>query len=185
MEKFCEGISRYLLQANQPSDDEIDEVRFGIELILTQTILFLIILSIGIFYHMIIETLVFMIVLVGLRTFVNGYHAKSFYRCMFLTTGLYLATVILANSSNIYLLTLAILVAVKAFFCQNNQSNANERISKILFLGSLVIMLLLYQSNPLLTKIIGFTLFFTSVSMEVEKYGSKKENCIIGEKGIK
>lgn len=65
------------------TEDEIDEVRFGIELILTQMILFFLLLAIGIFRNMVLETIIFIIALVGLRTFVDGYHADSFYRCMF------------------------------------------------------------------------------------------------------
>lgn len=185
MEKICEKISRYLLKENQPNDDEIDEVRFGIELILTQTILFLIILTIGFFSNMIGETLIFMTVLVSLRTFVNGYHADSFYRCIFLTTLFYIMTVMLAKINNIYLLTLAVLFAFKAFYCQSNESKANVRISKIIFICCCTIMIVSYQYNCLLANIVGFTVFFTSVSMEVEKYGSKKQNCYIGEESFK
>ncbi|WP_373208632.1 hypothetical protein [Thomasclavelia ramosa] len=40
MKRFCEKISIFLLDVDNVTEDEIDEVRFGIELILTQMILF-------------------------------------------------------------------------------------------------------------------------------------------------
>ena len=70
MERFCEKISRFLLDVDNVTEDEIDEVRFGIELILTQMILFFLLLAIGIFRNMVLETIIFIIALVGLRTFV-------------------------------------------------------------------------------------------------------------------
>ena len=100
MKRFCEKISIFLLDVDNVTEDEIDEVRFGIELILTQMILFFLLLAIGIFRNMVLETIIFIIALVGLRTFVDGYHADSFYRCMFLTTLLYLGTLYFADFEN-------------------------------------------------------------------------------------
>ena len=114
MKRFCEKISIFLLDVDNVTEDEIDEVRFGIELILTQMILFFLLLAIGIFRNMVLETIIFIIALVGLRTFVDGYHADSFYRCMFLTTLLYLGTLYFADFENSYLLIMAILIAAKA-----------------------------------------------------------------------
>ena len=45
MKRFCEKISRYLLDVDNVTEDEIDEVRFGIELILTLMILFFFVVS--------------------------------------------------------------------------------------------------------------------------------------------
>ena len=44
MKRFCEKISRFLLDVDNVTEDEI-EVRFGIELILTQMILFFFVVS--------------------------------------------------------------------------------------------------------------------------------------------
>lgn len=133
MKRFCEKISRFLLDVDNVTEDEIDEVRFGIELILTQMILFFLLLAIGIFRNMVLETIIFIIALVGLRTFVDGYHADSFYRCMFLTTLLYLGTLYFADFENSYLLIMAILIAAKAFMWQENHEARNVKISKLIF----------------------------------------------------
>ena len=137
MKRFCEKISRFLLDVDNVTEDEIDEVRFGIELILTQMILFFLLLAIGIFRNMVLETIIFIIALVGLRTFVDGYHADSFYRCMFLTTLLYLGTLYFADFENSYLLIMAILIAAKAFMWQENHEARNVKISKLIFWGCL------------------------------------------------
>ena len=67
MKRFCEKISIFLLDVDNVTEDEIDEVRFGIELILTQMILFFLLLAIGIFRNMVLETIIFIIALVGIR----------------------------------------------------------------------------------------------------------------------
>lgn len=175
MKRFCEKISRFLLDVDNVTEDEIDEVRFGIELILTQMILFFLLLAIGIFRNMVLETIIFIIALVGLRTFVDGYHADSFYRCMFLTTLLYLGTLYFADFENSYLLIMAILIAAKAFMWQENHEARNVKISKLIFWGCLAVIGLIYPIEPRLSMIIGFTLFFTGVSMEVKKHGYKEK----------
>ena len=175
MKRFCEKISIFLLDVDNVTEDEIDEVRFGIELILTQMILFFLLLAIGI---------LFIIALVGLRTFVDGYHADSFYRCMFLTTLLYLGTLYFADFENSYLLIMAILIAAKAFMWQENHEARNVKISKLIFWGCLAVIGLIYPIEPRLSMIIGFTLFFTGVSMEVKKHGYKEKSSFISEKSI-
>lgn len=184
MKRFCEKISRFLLDVDNVTEDEIDEVRFGIELILTQMILFFLLLAIGIFRNMVLETIIFIIALVGLRTFVDGYHADSFYHCMFLTTLLYLGTLYFADFENSYLLIMAILIAAKAFMWQENHEARNVKISKLIFWGCLAVIGLIYPIEPRLSMIIGFTLFFTGVSMEVKKHGYKEKSSFISEKSI-
>ena len=184
MKRFCEKISRFLLDVDNVTEDEIDEVRFGIELILTQMILFFLLLAIGIFRNMVLETIIFIIALVGLRTFVDAYHADSFYRCMFLTTLLYLGTLYFADFENSYLLIMAILIAAKAFMWQENHEARNVKISKLIFWGCLAVIGLIYPIEPRLSMIIGFTLFFTGVSMEVKKHGYKEKSSFISEKSI-
>ena len=184
MKRFCEKISIFLLDVDNVTEDEIDEVRFGIELILTQMILFFLLLAIGIFRNMVLETIIFIIALVGLRTFVDGYHADSFYRCMFLTTLLYLGTLYFADFENSYLLIMAILIAAKAFMWQENHEARNVKISKLIFWGCLAVIGLIYPIEPRLSMIIGFTLFFTGLIMDVKKHGYKEKSSFISEKSI-
>ena len=64
---------------------------------------------------------------------------------------------------------MAILIAAKAFMWQENHEARNVKISKLIFWGCLAVIGLIYPIEPRLSMIIGFTLFFTGVSMEVKK----------------
>ena len=86
MENISSKITSYLLEGKLVTDDEFDEIRFGIELVITQSILLIIIFTIGLLLGKLLETIVFLVIMVSLRTLVDGYHADSFIKCMFLTT---------------------------------------------------------------------------------------------------
>lgn len=66
MEKISNKLAKRLLEEN-PDIDELDEIRFGIELILTQTILLLMILIIGVLSNSLSATIIYLVVLFLLR----------------------------------------------------------------------------------------------------------------------
>ena len=103
---------------------------------------------------------------------------------MVLTTLLYLGTLYFADFENSYLLIMAILIAAKAFMWHENHEARNVKISKLIFWGCLAVIGLIYPIEPRLSMIIGFTLFFTGVSMEVKKHGYKEKSSFISEKSI-
>ena len=63
-----------------------------------------------------------------------------------------------------------------------NHEARNVKISKLIFWGCLAVIGLIYPIEPRLSMIIGFTLFFTGVSMEVKKHGYKEKSSFISEK---
>lgn len=66
MEKISNKLAKRLLEEN-PDINELDEIRFGIELILTQTILLLMILIIGVVSNSLSATIIYLVVLFLLR----------------------------------------------------------------------------------------------------------------------
>lgn len=66
MEKISNKLAKCLLEEN-PDINELDEIRFGIELILTQTILLLMILIIGVVSNSLSATIIYLVVLFLLR----------------------------------------------------------------------------------------------------------------------
>lgn len=176
MENISSKIASYLLKGKSASDDELDEIRFGIELVITQSVLLIIIFTIGLFLGRLVETIIFLIVMVSLRTIVDGYHADSFGSCMFLTTMAYVLCMFIYQRLNIYIMIFMMLYAAKAFFFQKSSLlERNILRSKVLFIIYLLLIILTYYKNSMISFLIGFTVFMTSFSMEVKKYNDKRK----------
>lgn len=109
MEKISDKLAKHLLEDN-PDLDESDEIRFGIELILTQTILFLMILIIGVLSNSLLATIIYLVVLISLRTVSDGYHADSFSKCAFITVGNYLICLFVYQSTSKYIVWICLLL---------------------------------------------------------------------------
>lgn len=171
MEKMCEKISCYLLKGTKTTAIEIDEIRFGLELIITQIILLIIITGCGLYLDMILETIVFLITMVALRSYVDGYHASSFKGCMIITTMVYLVCMLSYKLINIVIIVLIILFSLKAFFTQKSSlSKKSINTSKILLMISVGCIVATIQ-YPMISNVIAITLFITSLSMEVKGNG--------------
>ena len=182
MENISSKITSYLLEGKLVTDDEFDEIRFGIELVITQSILLIIIFTIGLLLGKLLETIVFLVIMVSLRTLVDGYHADSFIKCMFLTTMLYILCMLVYEHLNIYILIILMLYAAKAFFFQKSSLlKKNVFRSQLLFIVYLLLIVISYPKS-MISYLIGFTIFMTGVSMEVKKYNDKRKSLSSGEK---
>lgn len=176
MEKICEKISCYLLKGTKATAIEIDEIRFGLELIITQIILLMIIVSCGLYLNMISETIVFLITMVTLRSYVDGYHASSFKGCMMITTMVYLVCMLSYKLLNNAIIILIILFSLHAFFIQESGlSKQSINTSKILLMISIGCIVVTIQ-YPVISNVIAMTLFITSLSMEVKRNGIKRKS---------
>lgn len=182
MEKVSEKITAYLLEGKSVTDDEFDEIRFGVELVLTQSILIFIIFAIGLLLGQLLETIIFVVVMVSLRTLVDGYHADSFQKCMFITTTVYVICMLIYHYLNGYILTLMLLFSAKAFWFQESSLlEKNILRSQVLFVIYLILIVMFYQI-PMISYVIGFTVFMTAISMEVKRYNDKRKSLQNGEK---
>ena len=81
MEKVVEGIVSILHKNSIVNDENIDVVRYGIEIVLLKILFFLTILFIGIITNNVVNILIFMLFYKPLRTYAGGYHAKTRIGC--------------------------------------------------------------------------------------------------------
>lgn len=182
MENISSKITSYLLEGKRVTDGEFDEIRFGIELVITQSILLIIIFTIGLLLGKLLETIVFLVIMVSLRTLVDGYHADSFIKCMIITTSAYILCMLVYEHLNIYILIILMLYAAKAFFFQKSSLlKKNVFRSQLLFIVYLLLIVISYPKS-MISYLIGFTIFMTGVSMEVKKYNDKRKSLSSGEK---
>ena len=113
--KFC---ARALLKKGAIEERDVNDVRFGIEVFITHIITFSSILIIGIMIDNFIETALFCFVFCHLRSFSNGFHAKTFSQCFILSNATYLFILIVQNyvSEYIILIILMLLSFVKLIY---------------------------------------------------------------------
>lgn len=76
--KLC---ARVLFEKNAIEEKDVNEARFGIEVFITHIITFGSIFIIGAMTNCLTKTVLFCIVFCHLRSFSNGFHAKSFFQC--------------------------------------------------------------------------------------------------------
>lgn len=81
MDKVVEGIVSILHKNSIVNDENIDVVRYGIEIVLLKILFFLTILFIGIITNSVVNILIFMLFYKPLRTYAGGYHAKTRIGC--------------------------------------------------------------------------------------------------------
>lgn len=175
MEKISNRLAEYLLD-NQASSDELDDVRFGIELILTQTTLLLSIIVIGILFDSIVATVIYLVVLFSLRTVSEGYHADSFSKCAFITVVTYLACLFAYKIINDYIVWICLLYVFKVFIIQDASSlKKNALICKVLVILYPVAFIALSNFNCT-DNVIAITMFISALSVELERHGEKRKN---------
>lgn len=85
MEEFCRKIAYYSYKKELVEEDNIEDLRFLIELILTQLVTIISVYLIGLFFVDALDILMICIYFVAGRKYLDGYHASTFRNCYILT----------------------------------------------------------------------------------------------------
>lgn len=85
MENSCRKLAKYLYTKELIEKEDIEDLRFLIELIITQLITFISLFIIGLFFMDFFSVFVICISFVIGRKYLGGYHAKTFSNCYILT----------------------------------------------------------------------------------------------------
>lgn len=97
MERLAYKISRWLLEKEYIDDFQIEDIRFAIEVVISNLSSFFSILIIGIAIREYLKTILFFIVFIGFGTIKDRYHAETFVKCYFLTVGSFLFCLVVSN----------------------------------------------------------------------------------------
>ncbi len=89
MRNWCEKIAEYFYKCNIIQIYDINPLRFAIELIITQFLTFGTIILLGLIFNDLLSTFIYCIYFVSVRRVLQGYHAKTFRTCYFLTVLFY------------------------------------------------------------------------------------------------
>lgn len=83
--RFTEKITKKLLNKNVISRDEYEIYQYGLEQLLRNALMFVLVVIVGICLGALIEMLVILVSFMCLRMYAGGYHASTSLRCLLLT----------------------------------------------------------------------------------------------------
>ncbi|MBQ7974564.1 MAG: accessory gene regulator B family protein [Clostridia bacterium] len=164
MEKLAGIITDRLLNQNVIDADKKEIHKTGIELILTDTINFSLILIIGIMIKAVSAACIYLLLFWTVRRFSGGYHAKSYGVCRTVTVGTYIAIVLiskfLAVNQMLVSVVLNIVTAITMMaFAPIRHPNKELTITEI-------------RANKLFSVLT--TLFYIALSIILSAFGNKQ-----------
>ena len=81
MDRLANTITDYYIRKKIIAEEKREIYSYGFKLIISDVINYIIIISLGIVFNRLIESIVFLITLCGIRQFSGGFHAKTFWLC--------------------------------------------------------------------------------------------------------
>lgn len=81
IEKISTHILDFLDNESKLSEEEKDYYRYGIEITLSSVLSLCIVLIIGVVFHSVLDSLLFLLLFVPLRQYTGGFHAESYFFC--------------------------------------------------------------------------------------------------------
>ncbi len=81
MNRLANAITDYYCKKNIIAEDKKEIYCYGFQLIIADVINYTIIMALGIIFDRILDSIVFLITLCGIRQFSGGFHAKTFTVC--------------------------------------------------------------------------------------------------------
>ncbi len=158
MDKLYILIASWLMKANNGTKDDFEIYKFGIQTAFEQGLYFLVCILISIFMNELGAMLIFLLVFIFVRPYIDGLHFKSFLACFSLSTLIsvlivYLSSEILLNKTT--MIIASVILELITYFCLISQSKKFEKNEYNFYLKKLrknfmiinVILLVLYFFN--------------------------------------
>lgn len=115
MERLANYITDSYIKKGIIDKEKRDIYCYGFKLIIADIINYLIIITGGIVFHRIFESIVFLICLCGLRQFSGGFHAKTFWLCRLSMIATYISVVLITDRI-MYMDYIVVLIALIDLF---------------------------------------------------------------------
>lgn len=178
--KLSSLISSKFVEHNIISKSVKDVYRYGIEITISSIIGFVITCLIGLLFRMLMQTMLFYVIFILLRSMTGGYHAKTYLKCNFIFSIITLFIVTFSKATyemqiSFGILTLLFLPSIAIFIWIAPVENVNKPIKaeKRVYWKSISIVtsvllyllsLLLYKSQHTLeATVIVITIFSVSI----------------------
>lgn len=178
--KLSKKILQYLIDSGvvTNAEDDRDYYRYGIEITVSSILNIVLIMLLGVVYHSVIESLIFLFTFITLRKFTGGFHADTYFKCnasFCLVYTLVIAAyryVMFSHTAPVCLALLAFDLTVIMIFCPVENINKpipQERrpklkiLSAVLFVAYAAVGIILVTTEVKYGMLIIYTL--TSVSV--------------------
>lgn len=118
MEKICKTIATKMVDNSIIKNTEMELIAYGMHLMLMSVIDISVVIIISIMFHRFVETTLFLLAFIPLRTYAGGYHAHSELGCfmIFIFTYLVFLTMIKCIPVNVYPI-ISVNVAIFGLVC--------------------------------------------------------------------
>lgn len=176
-------ITKCLVDDGIISSDLVDVYIYGFEVLVSSLLSTLLILLIGALGGRFIETIIFLIVFIGLRSFTGGFHASTYWLCTTLTLSIYsivmLFSFYLIIPKTVYLVLFP--VGMIVLFLKSPVHNPNKYLTYIetkrykticiiLFFLIMLVGMVLLNKQATISGIIYFTLIADLVLLFVKSH---------------
>ena len=150
-----------------------DVYLYGLEVMISSLLSTLLILIIGLALNRFIDTLSFLVVFIGLRSFSGGFHANTYLKCAVVTLSLYFAVILLSFFIKIPQIALWCLapvgvavLAVKAPVRNPNKPLTESEAVRHKIVSIIIFLLIVLAGSVLPCKFASAvsTLFFTAIA---------------------
>ncbi|WP_294773846.1 accessory gene regulator B family protein [uncultured Eubacterium sp.] len=113
--KISSIIVEILIKHSLVENEDKELYLYGFFILLSQILYFIIVITIGILFNVIFESIIFYITFQFIRRYAGGYHAKTETRCDILSTLSILCCIVLIKLSKMYDIRIALLSASLVF----------------------------------------------------------------------
>lgn len=107
--KISSKIVEILIKHSLVENEDKELYLYGFFILLSQILYFIIVITIGILFNVIFESIIFYITFQFIRRYAGGYHAKTETRCEILSTLSILCCIVLIKLSKMYNIRIALL----------------------------------------------------------------------------
>ena len=189
--KLSELIALYLYREQIIDEGKTPVCAYGIELIISTLIGFILVCLVGLIMNALAFALIFYLVFVGVRLFTGGYHADSHIKCK-ITLIMCSLFVLLSsrhykalNESGLHILFLAIYLVCVFLFSPVEHVNAplteqerkrNRGVSIIMAVVLAIVNELGYLLNPAMSAVLTMSLFTIAMLMIIAKLKGGRVN---------
>ncbi len=172
MDTYCKKIAYYFYKKGYIQFEDVNALRFSFELYITQFITFFTMFIIGIYLDKVIETIIYSLFFSMLRKRINGYHAKTFLKCYFLSIISYTIVLLLSSTSiQFYLFNIMFIIYIQYYF-KIHKDNVMNYIN----IGYILLVLLLFMNHNIyymnLISLIYYTVMLLNLFREKENESS-------------
>lgn len=133
--KISTLISNQLVKHKIISEDAQDVYKYGVEIIISSLIGFIIVVLVGIIFKALLQAMIFYVIFVALRSMTGGFHATTYLRCNIIFSLVSLFTILFSKAASeiqlsVEIITLFFLPAVAIFLWLAPVENPNKPIEE-------------------------------------------------------